>query len=202
MKAKILLIVLFAIAIDGNKSFAQDMTTGKNEVRIGYGMLTGVEMANAVYSIWPTIGISGILRDTIADFSPSFYGVADMEYSRRLKPWISIGGSISLNPVNTYVRSKKGFEYTWTYYCFSVMPRVDFYYLNKGVFSMYSGIQVGASFIFWSDKTGNTSDNDFGVSPAFHINAFGIRVGKDIGGFVEWGYGFRGVVNFGLSAKF
>jgi len=165
-------------------------------------MLTGVEMANAVYNIWPAIGISIIARDTIADYAPSFYGVAGMNYARHLKPWISIGASVSLNPINTYIRSKKGYEYTYSYYVLSVMPRVDFIYLNKGVFSMYSGIEVGAAFIFWTDKTGNATTTDFGVSPAFHINAFGIRIGKEIGGYMEWGYGFRGVFNFGVSAKF
>jgi len=202
MKTKVLFCVLITAAILCNSSIAQDKTLGKNEIRVGYGMLTGVEMANAVYNIWPAIGISIIARDTIADYSPSFYGVAGMNYARHLKPWISIGVSASLNPINTYIRSKKGYEYTYSYYVLSVMPRVDFIYLNKGAFSMYSGIEVGAAFIFWTDKKGNTTDTDFGVSPAFHINAFGIRIGKDIGGFMEWGYGFRGVFNFGVSAKF
>jgi len=202
MKKNVLFCVVIAVTFLAETSVAQENPLPKNEIRVEYGMLTGVEMANAIYSIWPAIGISVISRDTIADYSPSFYGVAGMEYIRHLKPWISIGTSVSLNPINTYIRSKKGYEFTYSYYCLSVLPRVDFYYMNKGMFSMYSGIQVGASFIFWTDKKGNTTDTDFGVSPAFHINAFGIRVGKDIGGFMEWGYGFRGVFNFGVSAKF
>jgi len=202
MKTKGLFCVLIAVTILCYTSTAQEKPVGNNEFRVGYGMLTGVEMANAIFNIWPAIGITAIARDTIADYSPSFYGTGGIEYSRHLKPWISIGASATLNPINTYIRSKKGYEYTWTYYVLSVMPRVDFYYLNKGVVSLYSGVQAGAAFIFWSDKTGNTTTTDFGVTPAFHINAFGIRIGKDIGGYMEWGWGFRGVFNFGVSAKF
>ncbi|HNX85330.1 MAG TPA: hypothetical protein PKN12_00215 [Bacteroidales bacterium] len=29
-----------------------------------------------------------------------------------------------------------------------------------------------------------------------------IRVGKEIGAYMEWGFGFRGLVNFGVSGKF
>jgi hypothetical protein len=198
--------LLFCLLLTGmalvNSATAQEKTTLKNEFRVGYGMLTGVEMANAIFSIWPAIGYNAILRDTIADYSPSFYGAGGLEYSRHLKPWVSIGISATINPINTYLKSIRGYEYTWTYYLLSVMPRVDFYYLNKGVVSLYSGLQVGASFIFWNDKTGNTNYYDFGVTPAFHVNAFGIRIGKEIGGYMEWGYGFRGIVNFGVSAKF
>ncbi len=185
-----------------NSAFTQDKPTGKNEFRVGYGMLTGVEMANTIFNIWPAIGVTVISKDTIADYSPSFYGAGGLEYSRHLKPWISVGVSATINPISTYIKSIRGYEYTWTYYVLSVMPRVDFYYLNKGPVSLYSGVQVGASFIFWTDKTGNTTYYDYGVSPAFHINAFGIRIGKDIGGYMEWGYGFRGIFNFGVSAKF
>ncbi len=202
MKKHLLFCLLLAGMVLMNSAFAQEKSTGKNEFRVGYGMLTGIEMANAVFNIWPAIGVTAIWRDTIADYSPSFYGTGGLCYTRHVRPWISIGVSASLNPVNTYIRSVKGYEYTWSYYFLSVMPRVDFIYLNKGPVSLYSGFEIGASFIFFADKTGNTNYYDFGVSPAFHINGFGIRIGKDIGGFMEWGYGFRGIFNFGVSAKF
>ncbi len=34
------------------------------------------------------------------------------------------------------------------------------------------------------------------------VNLFGIRIGKEIGAFMEWGFGFRGMVNVGISGKF
>jgi hypothetical protein len=202
MKKNLLFCLLLAGMVLMNSAFAQEKTIAKNEIRVGYGMLTGVEMANAVFNIWPAIGVTTISRDTIADYAPSFYGTGGLEYTRHLNPWLSVGAGVNINPVNTYIRSTKGHEYTWTYYCLSVMPRVDFYYMKKSVVSLYSGLQAGACFIFWADKTGNTNYYDFGVSPAFHINAFGIRIGKEIGGYMEWGYGFRGIFNFGVSAKF
>lgn len=201
MKRKTLLLLSLSLGLLLSNLNAQEVNQSKNEVRLGYGALTGPEMANALFSIWPAIGIQ-IFKDTITDYRCSFYGVVSLEYSRRIKPWLNIGITATVNPISTLINSKSGFEFSYNYYLFTLMPRVDFYYINRGIFSMYSGIQVGASMILWQDRTGSSVTNDAGMSAAFHLNAFGMRVGKEIGVFMEWGYGFRGVVNFGVSGKF
>ncbi|MEI7982911.1 MAG: hypothetical protein WCI71_14760 [Bacteroidota bacterium] len=201
MKSKtigLLTIVLVFLTISMK---AQEYKPGKNEVTLGYGAFTGVEMANALFSIWPAMGMT-IGKDSIKDYNCSFYGVGDVEYLRFVKPWLRVGASLSVNPISTIITTKSGRELTWNYYVISVMPRIDFVYLNKGIFSMYSGIQVGASLILWRDRQGSATFTDSGVSAAFHINAFGIRVGKEIGAYMEWGYGFRGTFNVGISGKF
>jgi len=201
MKIKTFLIFLIVLSIAGNDCFAQETTKGKNEITLGYGVLTGVEMANAIFSIWPAIGIS-IGKDSIQDYYCSFYGAPDLEYHRFLKRWLSVGVSLSVNPISTVIKTKSGRELTWNYYVITLMPRIDFIYLNKGIFSMYSGIQAGAALALFQDRQGGGTVNDFGISPAFHVNLFGMRIGKEIGAFMECGYGFRGIVNFGVSGKF
>ncbi|MCK9203692.1 MAG: hypothetical protein M0P58_04545 [Bacteroidales bacterium] len=201
MKTKLTILMLISFAIIINTTSAQDKPESKNEIRLGYGVLTAPEMANSLMSVWPAIGMN-IFKDTITDYRCSFYGAPDFEYHRHLARWVAIGVSMSVNPISTIIKGKSGMEFSYNYYLLTLMPRVDFYYLKKGIFSMYSGVQVGASYIFWQDRNGGSHTNDSGFSAAFHINAFGIRVGKDIGAFMEWGYGFRGVVNFGVSGKF
>jgi hypothetical protein len=201
MKTKILFVLFLSMGILYNTVSAQDLPATKNEIRLGYGVLTGPEMVNSLMSMWPAIGIH-MLLDTIRDYRCSFYGVASLEYMRIIKPWLRVGISATVNPISTLLTSKSGFEFSYSYYLFTLMPRVDFYYINKGIFSMYSGIEVGASLILWQDRTGSSVSNDTGVRAAFHINAFGVRVGKDIGAFMEWGYGFRGMVNLGISGRF
>jgi len=201
MKTKILLVLFLSMGILNNTVSAQDLPATKNEIRLGYGVLTGPEMANSLMSIWPAIGFQ-IFKDTIRDYRCSFYGAASLEYMRIVRPWFRIGVTASVNPISTLITGKSGAEFSYNYYLFTLMPRIDFYYVNKGIFSMYSGIEVGASLILWQDRTGSSVSNDTGMSAAFHVNAFGMRVGKDIGAFMEWGYGFRGVVNFGVSGRF
>jgi hypothetical protein len=201
MKTKGLIFIFVLAVLAGRYAHSQEVVTGKNEIRIGYGFLTGPEMANSLMSLWPAIGID-ILKDTIKDYNCSAHGAATLEYNRFLNPWISVGGSLSVNPISTLITTKHGKELTWSYYVFSVMPKIKFTYMRKQIFSMYSGFEGGCAVIVWRDRQGSTTVSDNGLSFAFQVTGFGIRVGKEIGGYMEWGFGYRGVVNFGLSARF
>ncbi|MCK9421724.1 MAG: hypothetical protein M0Q38_03930 [Bacteroidales bacterium] len=201
MKKRPFVLLALALVLIGASVNAQDYKPGKNEITLGYGAFTGVEMANALFSIWPALGMT-IGKDTLKDYNCSFYGLGDLEYLRWVNPWLRVGASLSVNPVSTLITTKSGRELTWNYYFITVMPRIDFVYFSKGIFSMYSGLQAGASLILWSDRQGSATINDSGLSAAFHLNAFGMRLGKEIGAYMEWGYGFRGTFNIGISGKF
>jgi hypothetical protein len=201
MTTKTLFLCFFTLLVMATSVSAHDAPKANNEIRLGYGVLTGPEIANSLMSVWPAIGIS-IFKDTITDYRCSFYGAAGLEYMRIIKPWLHVGATFSVNPISTYLKGRSGFEFTYNYYLFTLMPRVDFCYINKGIFSMYSGVQAGASYIFWQDRNGNSTSTDAGFSFAYHVNALGIRVGKEIGAYMEWGFGFRGIVNFGVSGRF
>lgn len=202
MKTKPTLVIAMLLSVAVTLS-AQN-NTGKpnaNEVRISYGILTMPEMFNSMMATWSAIGIS-ISMDSVTDYNTSLHGVATLEYNRFVSKWLTVGGSMSINPINTVLKTKSDLTLTWSYYVFNVMPKVNFYYINKDMISLYSGIEAGLATIMWTDRQGSTTKTDFGFTTAFHVNAFGIRVGKQIGGFMEWGFGFRGVANFGLSARF
>ena len=82
------------------------------------------------------------------------------------------------------------------------MPRVNFYYINKGLFTLYSGLEVVCTLGVYSDRSGTSNQNSFGSTFAFQLNTIGMRIGKEIGGYMEFGFGFRGIVNFGISGRF
>lgn len=201
MKTKTLLSFIIAMTVMTINSVAQQESAGKNEVRLGYGVVTGPEVANALFSIWGTVGYS-IMKDTIVDYTCSMYGIPTLEYNRKLNPWLSIGASLSVNPINTFMRGKSGVEFTFTYYQVPIMARIDFHYFNKGLVSMYSGLQGGGNLLIFQDRKGFSTVTDTGFGVAWHVNAFGIRIGKTIGAYMEWGVGYRGIVNFGISGQF
>jgi len=201
MKSKTIILLMLCLLTLSASSEAQETKNGKNEIRLGYGVLTAPEMANSLMSVWPAIGMT-IWKDTISDYNCSFYGVLSLEYKRYIKPWVSVGISLSVNPISTLIKTKHDKELTWNYYLINVLPRLDFQYVNKGIFSMYSGIQAGATVILWQDREGSTNLTDTGVGFAYHVNAFGMRIGKEFGAYMEWGFGFRGIVNVGISGKF
>ena len=77
----------------------------------------------------------------------------------------------------------------------------DYCYLHKGIFKLYSGLAVGYTFEDAS-YSGNISSEDDGGFFNFHINALGVRVGKKLAGTAEVGFGYRGIINAGISYMF
>jgi hypothetical protein len=78
-------------------------------------------------------------------------------------------------------------------------------YQNMNKVQLYSGIGIGYTFgnetLTTPASSGNKTITGNINSIAWQINAIGIRVGKSIAGFAEFGYGYKGIVNLGLSIQ-
>ncbi len=78
-------------------------------------------------------------------------------------------------------------------------------YQNMNKVHLYSGIGIG--YTFGNETLNPPTDSGKETSTgninsiAWQINALGIRVGKSIAGFAEFGYGYKGIVNIGLSIQ-
>ncbi|MBC8320455.1 MAG: hypothetical protein H8E34_07020 [Bacteroidetes bacterium] len=78
-------------------------------------------------------------------------------------------------------------------------------YQNMNKIQLYSGLGIGYSF---GSETLNPLSNSGSPSVsgsinriAWQINAIGVRIGDSIAGTVEFGYGYKGIVNVGLSIQ-
>lgn len=88
------------------------------------------------------------------------------------------------------------------FYTFAI--EFEYRYRNQGVVQMYSG--VGLGFTYGSETLTST---DPGVAEStgslnqlgYQVNAIGVRIGKKFGGFAEFGYGYKGIINIGLSLQ-
>jgi hypothetical protein len=85
----------------------------------------------------------------------------------------------------------------------SVMPRLNYKWVDKRIISIYSGVSGGPSFAFYEgvDKS-NVAQNAIEIIPSLQIHALGIRVGAKWSAFVEAGFGSIGVLNGGIGRKF
>ena len=79
-------------------------------------------------------------------------------------------------------------------------------YQNLNNIQLYSGLGFGYSFgteIITPQKDSGHPNSTGSINRvAWQINAIGIRIGASIAGFVEFGYGYKGIVNAGLSYQF
>lgn len=80
----------------------------------------------------------------------------------------------------------------------------QFRYVNFGIVQVYSGVGLGLSY---GQETLSASDYHLEESSAnlyrlaYQLNVAGIRIGKKFAGFAEFGYGYKGIINFGLSVQ-
>lgn len=182
---------------------SQETGTLKNDFKFSYGTTTLPEIGMSWLLF--TLGAGDIIfaKDSIKELSTSLYGSINLTYERRLKDWVSLGISGSFNPVHGHILSKKNLNYDIYWYVISLMPQVNFYYLRTDLVSLYSGLAVGGSLYLEEDRNidgKNKYETNFNV--AFQVNGIGIRVGKQVAGYAEFGFGNKGIINLGISGRF
>lgn len=89
---------------------------------------------------------------------------------------------------------------------FTVMGRVNYTYfadvVNLPHIQLYGSIAAGTSFRDAQVEKGGTTKTFNQNYFAYQITPFGIRTGQKIGFWAELGYGFKGLLNAGLSLQF
>jgi hypothetical protein len=80
--------------------------------------------------------------------------------------------------------------------------RVTFCYLNKPSVRMYSGIGIGLTIDFGKAVVNGEKTTERKLWPGGQLTLVGLRFGRALGGFVEFGFGSYGILNAGLSYKF
>lgn len=124
----------------------------------------------------------------------------------RLFRGLSIGFMVNFEQIQsqvTYNTSTIPSVNNFTTNSISLMPRLNYKWIDKRVFSLYSGVSGGPSFAYYKgvDKS-NVAQNAMEIIPSLQIQAIGIRVGAKWNFFLEAGYGSTGVLNGGLGRKF
>jgi hypothetical protein len=200
MKNLVLTVVTISVLLIGSKGMAQKEEFSRNDVRLSYGMTTSTMVALVTGQILSDMFIMPFDSSYRADATG--YGAFTIQYQYRFSKLIQVGAACSFNPGHLSVQYNRGNTQYSTVFFASVLPRIDFNYVNKGVVTLYSGIALGASYYNFKNNYSNAPDKPGnGITFNYHINAIGIRVGKSISGFMEMGFGCLGMLNFGVSAR-
>lgn len=133
---------------------------------------------------------------------PDHWYAFTLDYGFWAREWFSIGGSISwiaglCNYYNEYDR-KLAFTDHRNY--ISIMPIARFAWVRKGRVQLYSSIGFGLGILY---QRFHHSPNPIKVKPYFtyDLKPFGIAVGRKWFGYMELGYGSRGVINVGFGYR-
>jgi len=175
----------------------------KQEVYTGLGLLNDNQMAAMLSDVIFTVLTLGYLVEpgTYHAFTP-FLG-----YRYCFKKRFSLGGifAFDYNSVKLYNSAEpdQKREVKRYYMTFAVEPK--FNYMYRPAFQLYGYLGLGLTIITFGNVSFDDGSNAE-ISRVPYINAhltpIGMRFGKEFGGFVEFGYGYKGIVNAGVNYRF
>ena len=189
MKKTIILIGLLLVL--PASIFAQEK---KHEFVLGYGVTTHYAIREQMADIVGLVITLGVFDAGFKSGTGAF--VLGYRYSVREK--ISIGLDGSYTKLKSVLKVGGEVVGNLNKHFYTIAPYVSYNYVKNGNLSMYSGIGLGYAFVKNVYTTGDGNEIVNTGEFAFHINAFGVRYGNKISAYAEAGYGYKGIMNFGV----
>ncbi|MCF8229689.1 MAG: outer membrane beta-barrel protein [Bacteroidales bacterium] len=197
---KILIISLLLMLWAPYASKAQDY---KNELNLSYGLATSNDFAEVFASVFDDI-IYNIFGEGATSADTKSTGAFLLTYQRNLSKVISVGPVLGYEKITDEVDKddKKIGEIKHDIYTIAAEGRI--HYFNRSDFGMYLGVGAGiSSFSSSTDsKQAVDGDTDTDTNFTFHVTALGLRIGNQLCANAELGFGYRGLINLGLSYRF
>ena len=169
----------------------------RHEINGGIGLLSHTQIATFL------VDAIGSMLTLGYGLAPDSYNVLTPNVSYRY--WFSNGYALGagfafdVNSVKVNRQSDGTYMKTYKRYYSTFVVENTFGYMRKPSFQLYGQLGLGATFI-------SIPGNSYGIEkvPFFNLQVtpFGMRIGKDYAGFMEFGYGYKGIINAGFSARF
>ena len=179
------------------------MSMPKHEVYGGFGLLNDNQMIAMIADVLSTVLTGGYLvqPDTYHALTP-FVGYRHWFTNR-----FGLGGTFAfdVNSVKLYNGDSEHYQMQKVnryYLTFAVEP--IFNYVYKPAWQLYGSLGLGTTIVTFANATFNDGTNAK-LSLAYvnaHFTPIGVRFGKEFGGFVELGYGYKGILNAGVNYRF
>jgi len=190
------LLILGLIIITSPLAHSQDKP---NQISVGYGVITIDEELDLIEDV---IG-SFISIGTFKTDNTQMSGAAVFTYNHALSDIVHLGGAFAYETITEDVLVADSLAGDLKRQFYTLAAESRFTYIHGSFFQMYSGVGAGITFNTdtFEDKSGNSkSENQTHFN--FQLNLLGLRVGNSFAGYAELGYGYKGIVNFGLSIRF
>ncbi len=192
------ILVVFILGTLTTKA-QSEYETKKHEIRPFYGTAYATSFSD-IFAKTLSNGLLGIAQKT----ETTTFGMAGLGYRyhiNRLGLGLDLGYSTANENLFKKEEDTKPFE-TNKIKRFFIMPTVSFSYYKRNVIDLYWAVSAGA--IYETTKKDVKSDDPENKTIiAYQVTPIGLRIGKGfIGGFLELGYGQKGIINTGISFKF
>lgn len=164
--------------------FSQNLESNyQYELEVSYGLISGHQAQLSLEN--SSISITG----------PAF--ISGRYYA---KDWLAIGAIIGVDNTSSNIGDAQNVTEAYWNNSIVLASQFRFRYINKKNFQMYTGLNAGLRFVdekYENDNVEMIHNNE--TRFAMHVNLYGIRVGRKLGGVLELGFGNQGILNFGIA---
>lgn len=168
-----------------------------HEFSLGYGMFSH-EAINANGDVLEFMAFSrGKVKDSKSN------GIFLLNYKYQIADRFSLGIGVGLEQFSGSTDN----NYDWKRTDINVVPEFKFVFIETSLISIYGAAALGI--IYRTDEVTETiysqgtlhNGKDSKVMFAWHISPIGLRIGGKLAGYLEAGYGYKGIANLGISLK-
>jgi opacity protein-like surface antigen len=197
MKRKVSLWAVLCLLFVSTNIFSQEK---KHTLEVGIGLWNTNEIINTFSDM-----IVSSLPSSIKMKDDNSYGSIHLGYKYNLTDRFALGGLAAFDYARSkglFVENEVGIFHKRHY---TLAVETEYAYICSEKFTMYGLAGIGGTLytLNYVDHK-NNSQNDSNTNPymTFQVTPIGLRFGKNIGGFLEFGFGYRGIVNAGMFMKF
>lgn len=195
---KLLLLYFLLVLICTGRATSQ---TGYHELSVSYGFLSSTEMGRygLLEGFFPvlTFGLLKVETKNTKATGPVLFSWKYISNSRWGFGILAGHAKGSYDEfIGSYWDEGKSVNHC-KYSAFSIAPEIDFRYLQKEKFHLYSSAALGLTFLAEEVNGSEEKRNQGDV----HLSLIGLRYGQKLGAFAELGFGFKGLINFGINLK-
>jgi hypothetical protein len=197
-KIIILILIIFLFPLSLRSQEKKQIPIPKHNIYGGYGVGTIPDMANmfeGLASVMVTLGYSQI-KDK--NYSGSFF----IGYSNNLTEQFALDLKVGYQSYTSIIYNSgiKVGNQNDNYYTF--IAGFNIQYSNKNFFRTYSGLDVGIFFDHQKEIYNGKEKEKNRTYLGYQVTVFGLRAGGNVGGFIELGIGYMGILSGGISAMF
>ena len=190
--------IILLVATSNNKLFAQD---SKHDISVSYGVLTNDEFIDFYSDLFIDMFTLGYeTTDNTKELGGIFITYKNIAHKFNWGITAGYDAILSSDVKDKDTLVGKAYSNRIT-----IAFEAEYRYINKEFFQMYSGLGVGYSFRkdTYKPNLGEDQEKTYNMDHFnFQLTAAGVRFGKSFGGFMELGFGYKGILNFGLSYQF
>jgi hypothetical protein len=188
----------------------------RHEINLGYGYLSKEQIHNGVLSLnkvdkGPSDQeqiISKLyegtgLNPSLSDIKRT--GAVVLGYKIAVTHWLWAGVSVAFDKehsdISTWEKTDSRYIKVGSYSrtALSIAAEAKAVYFAKGLVSIYGSAGFGSCIIDQKIEGNTKTDNRASNYFTLHLSPFGLRIGRKAGGFLETGFGYKGICHLGFN---